>query len=99
MKTYLQWRESFSAANVVRGAKGDQSDYGNMAAGGLQEVLDALRLLAGKNPQAYNFIVSKIKAEVQKVDPSSASSVGIGGRRYGMAVKQGDANNSQEMGG
>lgn len=98
MKTFLQWRENFSVANVAQGAKGDRSDYGAVAAGGLQDVVDALRALASKNPQAYNFIVSKIRAEVQKVDPSAASSVGMGGRRYGAAVRKVADNNSQETG-
>lgn len=98
MKTFLQWRENFSAANVAKGAKGDQREYGNVAAEGLQDIVDALRLLATKNPQSYNFLVSKIRAEVQKVDPSAASSVGLGGRRYGAAARQVADNNSQETG-
>lgn len=99
MKSFLQWREGFNATNVAMGARGDQREYGNLAAEGLQDIVAALRTLAEKSPQSYNFIVSKIRSEVQKVDPSSASSVGLGGRRYGSAVKQGMAANSQETGG
>lgn len=91
MKTFLQWRESFSAANVAATAKGDQSSYGNVAAEGLQDVVDALRTLASQpGQQAYKFIVAKIKAEVQKIDPRAASDVGMGGRRYGAAVGSSD---------
>lgn len=98
MKTYLQWRENFSAAGVAADAKGDQRSYGNIAAEGLQDVVDALRLLASKNPQSYNFLVAKIRAEVQKVDPSSASSVGMGGRRFGAAAAK-SAEQSQQAEG
>jgi len=86
MKTFLKWRESFSAANVAATARVDQGDYGNRAAEGLQDVVDALRMLAEKSPQSYNFLVSKIKSEVQKVDPRVASGVVIGGRLYGAAA-------------
>lgn len=86
MKTFGEWAEAFSASGVAKDARGDQSDYGNVAAAGLQGVVDSLRMLAEKNPQSYNFIVSKIRAEVQKIDPSAASSVAVGGRRYGQAV-------------
>jgi hypothetical protein len=96
MKTFLQWRENFSTANVVASARGDQSEYGNRAAAGLQDVVDALRMLAEKSPQSYNFLVSKIKAEVQKVDPRAASGVGIGGRLYGLAAGAKDV--TQDLG-
>lgn len=99
MKTFRQWRENFSASNVAAGARSDQGDYGANAAAGLQDTVDALRLLAQKNPQAYAFLISKIKAEVQKIDPSAASSVGIGGRRYGAAVKGSMSSNSQDSEG
>lgn len=96
MRTFLQWRENFSATAVGAAARGDQRSYGNVAAEGLQDVVDALRMLAEKNPQSYNFLVSKIRAEVQKVDPSAASSVAVGGRRYGTAVGR---DNSQQAEG
>lgn len=95
MKTFLKWRESFSASGVARDAKHDQGEYGNMAASGLQGVVDALRLLAQKDPQSYNFIISKIRTAAQRVDPSMATAIGTGGRRYGVAVQK----NSQENGG
>jgi hypothetical protein len=88
MNTFRQWRENFSAGAVGMAARGDQSNYGNVAAEGLQDVVNALRMIAEKNPQSYNFIVSKIRAEVQKIDPSAASSVATGGRRYGSAANQ-----------
>jgi hypothetical protein len=97
MKTYLHWRENFNAMGVAQSAKADKAGYGNLAAEGLQDVVDALRRLASENPQAYSFIVSKIRSEVQKVDPSAGSSVGMGGRRYGAAVA-GSANNSNQTG-
>lgn len=97
MKTYLQWRESFSAANVAAGARGDKDSHGNLAAEGLQEIVDALRKLAAENQQSYNFIVAKIRSEIQKIDPSAGSAVGMGGRRYGAAVARA-ADNSQQLG-
>lgn len=95
MRTFQQWRENFSASAVGMAARGDQSSYGNVAAEGLQDVVSALRMIAEKNPQSYNFIVSKIRAEVQKLDPSAASSVSVGGRRYGAAVKQDNSQQSE----
>ena len=98
MKTYGEWLESFSAAGVAQDARGDKDSYGNLAAEGLQEVVDALRLLAAKNPQAYNFIVAKIRGEVQKIDPSSGASVGVAGRRYGSAVANSGSMDNQQSG-
>jgi hypothetical protein len=97
MKTYLQWRENFSATAVAQGAKDDRSGYGNLAAEGLQDVVEALRRLASESPQDYQFIVSKIRAAMQKIDPSAGSSVGMGGRRYGAAAAK-TADNSNQTG-
>jgi hypothetical protein len=97
MKTYLQWRENFSATAVMQGARADRSDYGNIAAQGLQDIVDALRRLASESPQSYNLIVSKIRNEVRKIDPSAGASLGVGGRRYGAAVGR-QSNNSQQAG-
>lgn len=97
MKTYLQWRENFSASGVMQSARGDRDSYGNIAAEGLQDIVDALRKLASENPQSYNFIVAKIRSEIQKVDPSAGSAVAMGGRRYGAAVAKA-AGNSQQLG-
>lgn len=97
MKTFLQWRESFSATNVMQTAKGDKENYGVRAAEGFQDVVDALRTLASENPQSYNFIIAKIRSEAQKVNPSLGSSVGVAGRRYGSAVASANAKNSSQM--
>lgn len=99
MKTYLQWRENFSASNVTSGARGDKDAYGDLAASGLQDIVDALRKIAAENPQSYNFIVAKIRSEIQNIDPSAGSAVGTAGRRYGSAVAgQVSSNNSQQTG-
>lgn len=98
MKTYLQWRESFSAMSVMQSAKSDKDNLGNLAAEGLQEIVDALRTLAEKNPQSYNFIVAKIRSEMQKIDPSAGSAVSMGGRRYGTAVARSADNSQQQLG-
>jgi hypothetical protein len=97
MKTYLQWRENFNLSAVTTGAKADRSGYGNLAAEGLQDVVEALRRLASESPQEYAFIVSKIRSAMQKIDPSAGSSVGIGGKRYGAAVAK-SVDNSNQMG-
>jgi len=89
MKTYLEWKESFSAVDVLKGARDDKDSYGSLAAEGMQEVVGALKRLAVESPQAYKFIVAKIRSEMQRIDPSSASSVGAGGRRYGSAALAG----------
>jgi hypothetical protein len=86
MKTYLQWRENFSAAGVMQQAKGDKEAYGNLAAEGLQEIVDALRRLATESPQSYKFILAKIRAELQRIDPAAGSAVAMGGRRFGSAA-------------
>lgn len=98
MITYIKWLESFSAAGVARDARGDKDRYGNLAAEGLQDVVDALRLLAEENPQAYNFIVAKIRGEVQKINPSLGNSVGVAGRRYGSAVAKSGSMGNQHSG-
>lgn len=97
MKTYLQWRESFSATGVMQSARGDKDRYGNLAAEGLQDIVDALRRLAAENPQSYKFIIAKIRSEIQRIDPSAGSAVGMGGRRYGAAVAR-TADNSEQLG-
>lgn len=99
MKTYLQWRENFSAATVAAAARGDKDELGGQAAGGLQGIVDALRKIAAENPQSYNFIVAKIRSEIQRIDPSAGSSVGTAGRKYGSAVaRQVSSNNQQNTG-
>jgi hypothetical protein len=95
MKTYLQWRENFSAAGVAQQAKRDKDEYGNLAAEGLHGIVDALRTLALKKPESYNFLVAKIRSEVQKIDPSAGSAVAMGGRRFGSAAAKATDNSNQ----
>lgn len=99
MKTYMQWRENFSAATVAAAARGDKDELGSQAAEGLQGIVDALRRIAKENPQSYNFIVAKIRSEIQRIDPSAGSAVGTAGRKYGSSVaRQVSSSNYQNTG-
>jgi hypothetical protein len=92
MKSFKDWKENYTVQQVQAAARSDRKDYG-AAWNGLQQVKDALELLAQRDPQALMTIVNKVNRELNNLATQNGEMSGLDGlasnaRRFASKASQ-----------
>lgn len=100
MKKFKEWVESHNVQQATATLKTDRSDLGSQGFEGLQDMADALKIVAGmpKGSSAMSSIVSRLSALVSQRDPDLAQRLRSTAQKFVHASRQLGTTTDQPLG-
>lgn len=101
MKKFSDWAESHAMATVKGQVSTDRADLGTSGFEGMQDIMDALKLVARSNPQVAKSMMAglagKLAMLTNEVNPELAGRLRSGATKFvGASARLGAQNNAND---